>query len=332
VLTITGACDGDQLGALAHYREHLKHNPEATHYLVIGPWDHAGTRTPKRQFYGLQVGPASLVDLPDLHAQWYAWILQDGAKPAFLQDKVAYYVMGAEKWRYAETLAAVTSREQPLYLQSDGNPTDVFRSGSLTAAPPTASGPDCYIYDPGDTSLGELECAVGPRTRTDQRLMHASIGKQLFYHSATFDQDTEITGFFRLSVWLAIDQADTDFHVAIYEIAPDGTAIQLSHDIMRARYRESFREAKLIRTTAALRYDFERFMFVSKRLGAGARLRLVIGPINSIYSQKNHNGGGAVADESHRDAKVVTVRLFHDDSHPSVLHIPIGQPDPVEQS
>ena len=30
ILTITGSYDGDQLGALTHYREHLRHAPRAT--------------------------------------------------------------------------------------------------------------------------------------------------------------------------------------------------------------------------------------------------------------------------------------------------------------
>ncbi len=63
ILTITGSHDGDQPGALAHYHEYMKNaSPEARarHYLVIGPWDHAGTRTPDAHVGGLTFGPASL--------------------------------------------------------------------------------------------------------------------------------------------------------------------------------------------------------------------------------------------------------------------------------
>src|SRR5690606_36222007 len=97
ILTITGSHDVNQSGALTHYRAHMKNaSPEArdAHYLVIGPWDHAGTRTPRAEFGGLTLGSASLVDLPKLHLDWYAWTMQQGAKPEFLQKNVAYYVMG----------------------------------------------------------------------------------------------------------------------------------------------------------------------------------------------------------------------------------------------
>jgi hypothetical protein len=49
ILTITGQYDGDELGALSYYRDHLANvSPDvrAKHFLIIGPWDHAGTRTP----------------------------------------------------------------------------------------------------------------------------------------------------------------------------------------------------------------------------------------------------------------------------------------------
>src|SRR5262249_3322266 len=75
ILTITGSYDDDQRGTLAHYRAHLKHGTPAArarHYLVIGPWDHAGTRTPQRRFCGLEVGPESLIDQGRLHLGWYA--------------------------------------------------------------------------------------------------------------------------------------------------------------------------------------------------------------------------------------------------------------------
>ena len=67
-------------------------------------------------------------------------------------------------------------------------------------------------------------------------------------------------------------------------------------------------------------------MFVSRRIAKGNRLRLVVGPIASMYWQKNYNSGGTVSEESMADARAVTVKLFHDSAHPSALHVPYGQP------
>lgn len=330
ILTITGSYDSNQPGALEHYREHMRHalpQRREHHYLIIGPWDHAGTRIPKLQFAGLNVGPASLLDLPKLHLDWYRWVMQEGPKPEFLRKRVAYYVMGADTWRYADSLEQVTARAAPLYLHSTTNPTDVFRSGSLVDEPPARGEPDWYVYDPADVSHAALESALDPDDRTDQRLLLAQHGKHLIYHGEPFEQDTEVSGFFRLSVWLSIDQPDTDFRASVHEILVDGSSVQLATDCLRARHRKGLREAELIRTTQPIRYDFERFTFISRRVARGSRLRLVIGPISSIYSQKNYNSGKPVADESRSDARIVTARLFHDGEHPSALYVPLAQPE-----
>jgi putative CocE/NonD family hydrolase len=330
ILTITGSHDGDQAGALTYYRKHLRNaSPEeqARHYLVIGPWDHGGTVAPRAEFGGLRVGPASLIDMPKLALDWYAWTMSNGPKPDFLKKRVAYYVIGADKWRYADTLDAVTSESQPYFLDSTANANDVLASGSLERGVSARGAPDHYVYDPRDTSDARLEAAAPLLSLTQQRSVYAATGKALVYHSTAFEQDTEISGFFKLSAWIAIDCPDTDFSVSIYEIGADGGSVLLTSDRLRARYRESLREPKLIETREPLRYDFEHFAFVSQLIRKGSRLRLTIGPLDSIMAQKNYNSGGRVAKESMQDARPVTVTLYHDGAHPTALYVPIGQPD-----
>jgi uncharacterized protein len=328
ILTITGSYDDDQPGALQHYREYMRNaapEPKSRHYLIIGPWDHAGTRTPNAQVGGLTFGPASLVDLPKVHLEWYAWTMQDGPKPSFLQKPVAYYVMQAERWRYADTLEAVTAALRPYYLDSRQNATDVLASGALQAEPASGS-PDHFTCDPRDTHAAEVEYSADPQSLTDQSLVYAWRGTELVYHTAPFEKDTEVSGFFKLSAWIAIDQPDTDLGVKVYEIGADGGSVMLSSDLIRARYREGLREPKLIRIKAPLRYDFDHFTFVSRQVRKNSRLRLVIAPINSIYNEKNYNSGDVVANETLQAARPVTVTLFHDRAHPSALFVPVGQP------
>jgi uncharacterized protein len=328
ILTITGAYDGDQPGALTHYREYMKNasaEGRARHFLIIGPWDHAATRTPRAEIGGLKFAPASLVDLPQLHLEWYAWTMQGGPKPQFLQKAVAYYVMGAERWRYVDTLEGITSQSLPYYLDSSGNATDVLAAGALGQQAGTGK-PDHYVYDPHDVSFAADESTADQEDLTDQHANYAQRGKQLVYHSAPFDKDTEISGFFKLSAWIGIDQPDTDFSVTIAEIRSDGRSINLTSDVLRARYRESWREPKLVATRAAQRYDFDRFTFVSRQMAKGSRLRLTISPINSMFSEKNYNASNPVSEQSMKDARAVTVTLFHDRAHPSALYVPIGQP------
>jgi putative CocE/NonD family hydrolase len=341
ILTITGSYDGLQLGALAYYRQHIRYgNADAKnrHYLIIGPWDHGGTYKPRAQFGGLKFGPESLLDLHKLQREWYAWTMQNGPKPEFLRRRVAYYVIGAETWRYADSLEAVTAHSSPYFLHSTSNPTDVFQSGSLNPRPP-AEGPlgtpDHYLYDPRDVGRVELQSTLDPASWVDQRMIYASSGKQLVYHTAPFEKDTEISGFFKLSAWFSIDQPDTDFLASVYEISVDGSSILLANDLIRARYRESLREPRLIHTREPLRFDFERFTFVSRQIKKGSRLRLVVSPTDHypyIYWEKNYNSGRVVTEESMKDARPATVSLYHDRVHPSVLYVPFGQAESPGES
>lgn len=325
VLTITGIYDTDQQGALLHYRTHLDHAGDAAcHYLVIGPWDHAGTRTPQPAFGGLRFGPDSLVDLQGLHLDWYRWTMEGGPRPDFLARKVAYYVTGAERWRHADTLDAVTARHQPLYLDAAANPDELFHAGDLCDAPPTAAACDHYVYDPHDVSHAALESEIDPESLTDQSLLLRCPGRSLVYHSAPLPADTEISGVFRLEAWISIDQPDTDFRAAVYEIDDQGRSILLAHDTLRARYREGLRTARLVNGPEPLRYLFETFNFTSRMVRKGHRLRLVVGPTNSIYLQRNFNAGGDVARETIADARAVTVRLWRGPDHPSALHVPLA--------
>ena len=328
ILSISGQYDGDQAGALSFYRDHFRYGSDAAkaqHYLVIGPWDHAGTRTPKLDLGGLRLGDAALLDMNALHTAWYDWTLKDGARPAFLKDHVAFYVTGEDAWRYAPSLDAVTARHDPWYLDSSAaGANDVFASGTLHGDRAGSGPPDHYVYDPLDTRSVEWEREEAPNWLTDQRgVMHAT-GRAVFYHSPRLAADTDIAGFFKLSAWISLDQPDTDIVANVYEIKPDGSSVFLSSDSLRARYRHSLRKAELVTPGAIERYDFDRFSFVARRLGKGSRLRLAIGAVNSMYAEKNYNAGGTVAAESGKDARTVTVTLYHDAAHPSALSLPIA--------
>ena len=327
VLSLCGAYDGDQLGTIEFYRQPLKNaGSAANHHLVIGPWGHIEVRFPKAEFFGIKVGPASVIDMNKLHRDWYAYAMESGPKPEFLKDKVAYYVMIADQWRYAPTLEAVTARHQPLYLQSTGDASSVFNSGALAAQPAGHSAPDHYIYDPRDLSALKVEATLTQSHLLDQTMILAAEGGKLIYHSAPFTNDVEVSGFFKFDAWMAIDQPDTDFIVSIYDIGADGSSMFLTEQHQRARYREGLRVEKLIDTKEPLLYVFDRFFFVSRVVQKGHRLRLVVRPNHNLNWQKNYNSGKAVADETMSDARTVTVRLYHDSAHPSALSMPIGQP------
>jgi uncharacterized protein len=339
ILTITGYYDSAQSGAMRHYRMHMQYaSPEARarHYLVLGPWDHHSTDEPQREFGGWKFGDASLIDIHKLHVEWYNWVLKGAEKPSFLKQRVAYYVMGAEQWKYADSLETISNTKLTLYLSSpQGGAGDVFRSGSLSEQIPGRQDPDTYTYDPLDTLPGRLELERGPDTQrikgqinfearnylTDQSEAMNLGGSGLIYHSEPLAEDIEITGYLKFVAWIAMDVPDTDFEVTVYEIMCDGTGILLARDLGQARYRESDRKEKLIKPGEINRYEFNSFPFFSRRIAKGSRLRLVFRSPNSIYLMKNYNGGGAVAEESGKQARTAHITLYHDGEHASLLEL-----------
>jgi uncharacterized protein len=330
ILTITGHYDGDQPGAFTFYKRHMQYGSaeaKAKHYLIIGPWDHAGTRTPKAEVGGLKFGQASLLDLNKLHAEWYDWTMKAGPKPEFLKKRVAYYLVGAEEWKYADSIETIANTTKTLYLGSHGEAGDVFRSGMLTEAKPAASAAmDSWTYDPLDTRPGSEETGDDGNGLISQRDVLNLFGEGVLYHSELFTEPTEIAGFPMLTVWLRMDVPDTDLDADLYEILPDGGSVLLTSASMRARYRESLREAKPVPAGKTEKYVFGNFTFFARQIAKGSRLRLVVRSINSPGTEKNYNSGGVVAAETGKDARTAHITLLHDAEHPSTLELPVVKP------
>jgi len=268
---------------------------------------------------------AAVIDMNDLHRQWYDWTMKGGKQPEFLKKPVAYYAMGTEAWKYAESLDAVSASSRTLYLDSpDGNAGDVFRSGTLSDALPRGAAPDAFTYDPLDTRPGELEkTSTNDAGFTEQTPVLNLFGAGLVYHSAPFAEDVEVSGEPTLDVWLSMDVADTDLSATLYEIKLDGTSVWLSGDTKRARYRESLRAAKPVPAGEIVEYRFDAFSWFSRRIAKSSRLRLVVGCLNSCQFETNFNGGGVVAEESGKDARTAHVALHHDAAHRSSLVLPV---------
>lgn len=301
VLTITGQYDDDQLGALSYHDDHLAAaGAAARHDVVIGPWDHAGTRTATAAFGGLSFGPASRVDLRALHADWYLWALGRGARPGFLRQRVTYYQAGADRWRGAPD---VPDDPHPLRLYPAPD-------GTLAARRPAAAEPVELSLDPLDTGAdreapgeGELYTAGWP-------------GTALAHQSAPLPEPLEVTGRFRASLTLASELPDFDVLVQVYRIRPGGATVLLAETLLRARYHRGLATPSAWPAGTEVPVELT-LPFVSLRTDPGDRLALVLrAPHRRRHT--NMQAGGIATDESAKDAVAGTVRLISGPSHLSV--------------
>jgi predicted acyl esterase len=124
-------------------------------------------------------------------------------------------------------------------------------------------------------------------------------------------------------VWLAMDVPDSDLEAEVYEILPGGESVYLTGETIRARYRESLRQEKLVAPGKIEKYVFDDFTFFSRRIAKASRLRLFLHCPNTPGVEKNYNSGGVVALETAKDAKTAHVTLVHDAEHQSTLEIPV---------
>jgi putative CocE/NonD family hydrolase len=329
ILSITGYFDGDQPGALQYYKEHMKYGTEEAkqkHYLIIGPWDHGGTRTNKEELGGIKFGPKAVVypDMIEMYVKWFDWIFKGKDKPEFLKRRVAYYVMNRDEWKYVDDWSEVSNATETLYLSSrDGRANDVFHSGVLAAAPPDKpQNPDIFEYDPLKLEpKKEVADLFAADSFLDQRQAFAE--DILVYHSEPLEEALEVAGYVRLKAYMELNVPDTDFLVSLFEITDKGQSINLGSGVMRARYRNSLSKPELVKPGEINLYDIRLMLYFVRKLDRGSRLRLIITCQNSPDFQKNYNSGGVVSEETAKDARKAIIKLYHDKEHPSALDLPV---------
>jgi uncharacterized protein len=326
VLTVTGYYDDDQPGSLHYYRNYVAHAPAAAVaqlHLVIGPWDHAGTQEPTKTIEGVPIPEAAVIDMQKLHADWYDYALGRGPLPPLLHSSVAYFMLGADEWRYAKTLDSASSgKELTLFLaEPSGTPQDVFRSGQLALKPHSSEPPASIVSDPRE--LPELAVAKYAADENLTSQFRAFQKRAITFHSDPFPQDTEIAGHMRLTLECDADAPDFDLWAQVLMVLADGSTVRLGEDIRRARFRNSQFKEELVKTGQLVQIPFE-FNWLARRIPAGARLRLTIAPLNSPNYQKNFNTGGRMGYENIDDARVANIRIFHDAKRPSQLTLPLA--------
>jgi len=326
VLTATGDFDDDQPGALRYYRNYVAHAQAAElakSFLVIGPWDHTGTQHPQKGIEGLSIPASAVMDMNRLHADWYDYVLGRGPQPPFLREHVAYFMMGADEWRYSERLPAASSGGEINFFLSapEGTPKDVFHSGSLLLKGPGTGPPATIVSDPHE--LPEVAVA---KYAADEDLISQFRGfekRAINFHSEPFAQDTDVAGQMRLSLMVQADAPDFDLWAQVLMIRADGSTVNLGEDIRRARFRNSVFKAELLKPGEVVEIPFQ-FNWMARRIPAGARLRLTIAPLNSPNYQKNYNSGGRMGYERIDDARVANIKIFHDGERRSLLIIPLA--------
>lgn len=324
-LHVTGWYDADQPGALFFHRGMTAaSNRAADQHLVIGPWNHAGTRVPSRTTGGVDFGADAEMDVRDLHRRWYDRWLKD-APGEVLPQRARIFLTGANRWIDAPSWPPPRTTVDRWYLRGDGRANTMAGDGRLDVRAPEAAEPaDRYTYDPADPVPSVVDenfyAANAVETPLDRRFQHRR-DDVLVYTGAPADADVLLVGIPELHLFAASDGADTDWFFSVHDVSPTGSSMQLSEGRLRARYRESLEQQTLLEPGTTYEFTIAGTA-VGHVLKTGHRLRLAVTSSDFPTWDRNPNTGATIGVTTDFRVAVNTVR--HEPGAASFLAIPTG--------
>jgi uncharacterized protein len=325
-LTIAAWYDIFQGGSLRNFIGLKAHagneNARKQQRLLVTIGGHAGGG---RLIGDTDFGPAATeYDENTITLDWYDYLFL-GKQNSFASEKpVKIFVMGSNQWRYEDTWPLPRAKETRYLLHSDGKANTASGDGTLSTESAKTAPSDSYIYDPLNavpTTGGPLCCDsehLGPGPR-DQRQVE-SRNDVLVYTTQPLDRDVEVTGQVSLDVFAKSSAVDTDFTGKLVDVAPDGSAHNLTEGILRARYRNSTSHAELIEPGKVYEYKIDLWS-TSNVFLKGHRIRLEISSSNFPRFDRNLNTGKPASDNT--DVVKATNTILHDSEHPSALVLPL---------
>jgi putative CocE/NonD family hydrolase len=279
--------------------------------LVVGPWAHTtlvsafGADRVGEQSFGLgSVLPGGRT-VTDLHLGWYDHWLKDLPATEEHESGVLLFVMGANQWRQESEWPLARAVDTPWYLGED--------STLAWDAPATDDAASDYVYDPANpvqTRGGNLVMSSDyPPGPFDQRDVE-SRDDVLVFTTPPLENDTEITGRVRATLFASTDGPSTDWVVRLCEVDAHGVSRNIVDGITRVHT-----EPGRIDEVAVDLWS------TSILIKAGHRLRVQVTSSNFPRWDRNLNTGEPVTEGT--TTRVSQQRVFHDHTRPSRITLPI---------
>ena len=233
VLHVTGWYDlEDLLGAFHHYEHMMAASPaKEKQRLIVGPWSHVNSRMPHHSYAGDFLSEDAALDMDAEHLRWMDYWLKGEQNGALDTAPVRVYEPGANRWREEqswplstrEEIALSRIRRQRRARFQTEHPAAGFASAvvSLRSARPGAD-PDRHPEIPGRA------CARSIRPRTKRARTCIT------YTSEPLTEPVTISGWAHLKLLATSDCDDTDFHVKITDVRPDGRSMKVTQGCKRA--------------------------------------------------------------------------------------------------
>jgi len=217
---------------------------------------------------------------------------------------------------------------------------DLFFGGK--AAPGTPQGFTSFTFDPrspvptigGNISSGDGIMLQGAwDQRGGQHIWNWTLplplsarNDILVFQTEPLTTDTEVTGEISVKLWASSTAPDTDFTAKLIDVYPaskdwpGGFDLNITDGIVRARFRDSLKEEKLMKPGEAYPITIKLYP-TSNVFKKGHRIRLDISSSNFPRFDVNPNTGEPLAE--HRRVETAVNTVLHDADHPSAVVLPI---------
>ena len=248
-----------------------------------------------------------------------------GEDNGFTDDKpVRVFVMGENVWRYEDDWPLSRAVDTDFYMHSGGKANSLNGDGALSPEQPGDEPPDAYVYNPINpvpTVGGGLCCdpAFMANGAFDQRWVEGR-DDVLVYSTPPLSEDTEVTGWVKVTLFASSNAVDTDFTAKLVDVEPSGYARNLTDGIVRARYKNPRQPASLIRPGAITEYEIDLWA-TSNLFKKGHRIRVEISSSNFPRFDRNMNTGEQIGSDFAFVPALQTV--YHTSEYPSRIRLPV---------
>jgi uncharacterized protein len=314
-LNITGWWDMNFPGGPLNYEAMRVGSAASRQKLIIGPWPHRVNA--QRQLSGSDFGEHAIIQLDDYVIRFFdRWL--KGVRNGIDEEKPVYvFVIGANEWWAEDDWPLAGTEYVPFYFHSAGHANSLKGDGWLSAKEPDKEPPDQYRYDPAEPSRILWNLREGP---VDDRL--ASTGDDcLCYTTEPLSEPLDVVGWVTCRLYAASSARDTDWHVRLVDIHPDGTARFLCRGCLRARFRYSFEEPTLLEPMVPTLFEFT-MDACGVRFLPGHRIRVEV--MSSWFTQYDRNTNSG-AHNFFTDDKIVVAeqRIHHEHGLASCVILPL---------
>ena len=314
-LNVTGWWDLNFPGAPSNFEAMQSSVAADKQKLVIGPWTHIANSS--RELNGIDFGEHAVIALDDYIVRFLdRWV--KGVQNGIDTEKPVYvFVIGANEWWAEDQWPLPDSVDTPFYLHSGGNANTQAGDGSLSTAPPGAEPADGFSYDPDDPVKVVWKIQDGP---VDDAPVTAR-ADCLCYTSEPLTVPLDVVGWVTARLYASSSALDTDWHVRLVDVHPDGTARFLCRGSLRARFRESVEKPELLEPGKPTCFEFT-MDGCGIRFLPGHRIRVEVTSSWLTRYDRNTNSG---AENFFADDHVVVAeqQIYHEPGLESCVLLPV---------